>query len=366
MIYLDNAATTKPKGEVIETFLNIQNNLWANPSSINAFGEEVFFALKNTRKSLANLIGAKENEIIFTSGATEGANQFIKSVLHRGGHVITSSYEHSAVYEVIKKMTDDIIYISPVEGIIDPGDVLSSIKDDTKLVCIMHVNNEIGAINNIYEITRLVKQKNKDICVFSDGVQAIGKINVDVNKLGVDGYIASAHKFHGLKGTGFLYTKKQIKRFIDGGGQENGYRSGTENVAGIISLCKALEIADKNLNSKFSNAQKVREYFVNNLDPDFKIITCREQSPYILNVCIKNIKPEVLVHMLDEDEIYIGTKSACSKNSKTSRVLDSLKLPKEYESSCIRISFSGEENMDDMKMAVEKINFYANKLKELR
>ncbi len=362
MIYFDNAATTKPSKNAVDAFLKSCDVYWANPSALHSFGEEVFFELKKSRDNIKNLLNIKKGEIYFTSSATESINLFFKGLLKKEDHLIISEYEHSAVYESAKLFENEggeVTYLKAKNGIIDPEDVRSSIKDNTKLVANMFVNNEIGAINPVQEISRLIKNINPNIKFFVDGVQAVGKTPVDLNELNCDGFTLSAHKFHGLKGTGLLYVKDtHIHPQILGGGQESAMRSGTENVGGIFALDAALADAVNNLEKNIDYVGSIKQRFIDNLKdfPGVRINSPENSVPNILNISFKGIKAEVLVHMLEESEIYVNTSSACSKNGhKKSRTLLALGLSDEDIRGALRFSFSDYNTLEEVDFACEKI-----------
>ncbi len=370
MIYLDNAATTKPSKNVIEAFLKSCDEYWANPSSLHKFGEEVFFELKNSRDNIKKLLNIKNGEIFFTSSATESINLFFKGFLKKGDHIIISDYEHAAVYESARNFENEggeVTYIKSENGAINPEPVINEIKDNTKLVAVMFVNNEIGAINPIKEICKQVKTKNSKIKFFVDGVQAVGKLKVDIDDLGCDAFVISPHKFHGLKGTGILYVKDDnIKPQILGGGQEQGLRSGTENVGGIFASEVAIRDAVNNLDENIVKFKLLKERFLNNMSgfKGFKVNSPLNSVNNILNISFERVKAEVLVHMLEEYEIYVNTSSACSKNGhKKSRTLTSIGLNDSEMKGAIRISFSDYNTVEEIDIATEKIKECVDRLR---
>lgn len=362
MIYLDNAATTKPSKSVVDAFLKSSDKYWGNPSSLHSFGEDVFFELKNSRENIKKLLNISKGEIYFTASATESINLFFKGFLKKGDHIVISEYEHAAVYESARDFENsggDVTCIKPKNGTIDPDDVKNAIKDNTALVAIMFVNNEIGALNPVKDIAKVVKNTNPKAKFFVDGVQSIGKTCVDIDDIGCDAFVISAHKFHGMKGSGILYLKDiNIKPQILGGGQEFGMRSGTENVGGIFAMEQALQDAVNNLDKNIAYYKSLRERFLDNFK-DFKgvkINSPKNSVPHILNISFEGIRAEVLVHMLEEHGIYVNTSSACSKNGrKKSRTLVSLGLSDADIQGAIRVSFSDYNTIEEMDIAAEKI-----------
>ncbi|MDO5716971.1 MAG: cysteine desulfurase family protein [Tissierellia bacterium] len=371
MIYLDNAATTQPLPEVLEAYKRMQLELWANPSSLHEFGEDVFFELKEVRDSIKNLLHGREGDIIFTSGATEGINTFLRSVLRREGHVITSAYEHAAVHQVLKAYEAEggrVTYLQPEHGIITKEAVLEAIQEDTLLVALMHVNNEIGVKNPIADICRAVKARRSDILFFSDGVQAGGKIPVDLQSLAVDGYALSAHKFHGLKGTGLLYVRNlHLHPLILGGGQENGLRSGTQNVGGIVAMEEALRHCIKDMDQKLAHVESLRNICLEELKElkGMKVNQFPESIPHILSLSFTDLKGEVLVHMLDQKKIYVNTKSACSSTGhKASRTLQAIGLSDREAMGTIRLSFDSTQSEEDIRRAAREIRATVEELQQ--
>ncbi|MCI5675233.1 MAG: cysteine desulfurase [Ezakiella sp.] len=372
MIYLDNAATTKPSKAAIDAFLKASEITWSNPSSVHAFGEEAAFLLKKARENIKGYLEIKNGEIYFTSAATESINLFFMSALKPDDHIIISSYEHAAVYENARRfeeMGGHVSYIKPIDGTIRAIDVVDAIKPNTRMVAIMYVNNEIGAINPVKEIAKAVKMKNRDILFFVDGVQAVGKIKVDIDDINCNGFAVSAHKFHGMKGTGLLYLNGvSLKPQILGGGQEMGLRSGTENVAGILAMEAALKEAVEKLDVNRAKVTHLRETFLDGLkDLDgYKINTPENSVPHILSISFEKSKGEVLVHMLEEDEIYVNTSSACGKiGHKKSRTLTSLGLSDDLINGTIRFSFQDDDRVEDMVFASEKVIKAVERIREI-
>lgn len=372
MIYLDNAATTKPSESVIEAFNEAQLNLWANPSAAHSFGEEVYFKVKDARDGIKKLLNIRDGEIYFTSSATESINTFFKGVLKQGDHLIVSSYEHSAVFNNAKYFEEnggEVTYIKPIDGIVTSDMIISNLKDNTKLVAIMCVNNEVGALNDVVSIAKAVKEKNPNIKVFSDCVQAIGKVKIDLSNSSLNGISISPHKFHGLKGTGLLYLNDvNVEPLLLGGGQEFGMRSSTENVGGIFATYAALKDAINNQESFTQKTSVLRNLMIEKLS-DIEDMIINEPVnfvPNILSVSFKKVKGEALVHMLEGDEIYLSTASACSTHSnKKSRTLDAMNVPDDYVDGTIRISFSDYNDESDVIFAAEKICQYVKTIREL-
>lgn len=368
MIYLDNSATTEPYREVVDAFVKVSRQFFGNPSSLHGIGLEAEKLLNESRRQLAELLGVKDKEIFFTSGGTEGNNTAIKGIAFeyrkRGKHIITTSVEHPSVYETCRQLEGlgfDVTYL-PVgsDGAVRVSDVERAIRDDTILVSVMHTNNEVGAVQPIEAIGRLLQNYPK-IFFHVDCVQAIGKTPVDFRKANIDLATVSAHKFHGLKGTGALFVREGIRLspLLAGGNQEKGLRSGTENVAGIVAMAKALRLEMEKMAAERGNLLEMKHYLLDELEkiPQVTVHSRREDaSPNIVNFSVRGMKGEVLVHALEERGIYVSTTSACSsKLEKPSRTLLAMGVPKELAQSALRISLSYTNTMEEIRIAAETI-----------
>ena len=377
MIYFDNSATTKPHEDVLKTYLKVSSEYFGNPSSIHHVGLEAERLLRTSRLQLANLLGVKEQEIIFTSGGTEGNNFAIKGVAYkyksRGKHIITTSIEHPSVSNAclqLEKEGFEVTYL-PVgpDGKVKAEDVKNALRPDTILVSIMFVNNEVGSIQPIEEIGRLLQNFPKTL-FHVDYVQGAGKIPLDIHGSHIDLLTISAHKFHGLKGTGALYLREGLKLepLLAGGGQERGFRSGTENVAGIVAMAKALRIALEDLDRKRKRMEEIRLFLRSELEKieGIFINTPKEgTAPHILNFSVPGYKAEVLVHAIAEKGVLVSTTSAChSKRNEPSKTLLAMGCEEKIAESPIRISLSYENTMDEAKYAVQAIKNSINQLQK--
>lgn len=361
MIYFDNSATTVPHSEVIDTYNKVVKDFFGNPSSLHILGAEAENLFIRARMQIADLLQVKSNEILFTSGGTEGNNLAIKGIAlqyqNRGKHIITTEVEHASVYEACRSLEQlgfDITYL-PVnqEGHIDVGMLEAAIRDDTILISVMHVNNELGSIQPIYEIGKIVKRYPK-VFFHVDDVQGFSKVPLHLKKANIDLCTYSGHKINGLKGTGILYVRENIKLFplFHGGGQEDGKRSGTENLPGAISLAKAFRLAKEKELSDLHYLKELREYFVKQLSkvPGVLLNSPKNQvAPHIINISVPNTKPEVIIHTLGEQGIFISTKSACSsRDADENRVLDACGYSKERSTTALRISLSYKNNKEEI------------------
>lgn len=356
MIYLDNAATTKMYDEALEAYVDICKNHYANPSALHSYGMEAENLIKETKKYIGKLISAGESEIFFTKSATESNNIAIKSF---DGVAITSKIEHSSVFNSLKNAHfTEVRYISNDRyGFIDENNLRNKLDKDVTFVSFIYVNNEIGTIQNIKKLSKIIKDFNKDIVIHIDATQAMGKISCDVNDLGVDMMSFSAHKFHGPKQLGGLYIRRsiqgKIKPILDGGYQEI-ISSGTNNPPAIyacgIALKKQVE------SNEYAYIEELNHYLrkliEENIEDSYIISPFESSSPYILDVAFANIKSEVLLHMLEEEEIYVSSGSACSKGQ-YSRVLSALGIEKEYLDGAIRFSFSSEIKKEDLDFTLK-------------
>lgn len=379
MIYLDNCATTKPDKEVVEVMMKALTDDFANPSSLHSFGLKVEKEIDIARKSAADLIGANADEIYFTSGGTESNNIAVHGAILKnkrmGKKIITSKIEHASIYDQFKHYRDlgyDVCYLDVDEfGRVDIDKFKRELNDDTILVSLIYVHNELGTINNVKEIFGIVKSKNKNILCHVDGVQAVGKIPVNVRDLGCDTLSFSSHKIYGPKGMGALYKKRDlnIESLVIGGGQEKGLRSGTENVPGILGFGKACELTNRNLEKRLVHAKEIKKYLLERLDKnldDYKINTPENSTNFIISLSILDIRAEVLLHYLEGDDIYISTASACTSNgTHKSNTLEKIGLSDKYSEGTIRICTSKDTTREDIDIFVEKLVKYVNEIRKI-
>jgi len=365
MIYFDNAATTQTQPEVIKTYTEVATKIWGNPSSLHNLGTQATRILEASRRQIAELLGKESKEIFFTSGGTEGDNWVIKGVAfekaHLGKHIIVSAIEHPAVKEsaLWLKTQGFEVDLAPVntQGFVDVSALETLIRPDTTLVSVMAVNNEIGAIQPIQEISHLLADK-PTISFHVDAVQAIGKMPMEQYLTDrVDFASFSGHKFHSVRGVGFVYIKagKKIAPLLTGGGQESDKRSTTENVAGIAATAKALRLTlDK---GKATDSQKqlaaMKQILVDELSKyqDVTVFSGRENFvPSILTFGIKNIRGEVIVHAFEDHQIYISTTSACSsKAGKPAGTLIAMGVPQKLAQTAVRVSLDDDNDMGQIE-----------------
>lgn len=372
-IYLDNSATTKPYQEVVDKMVLALTTQYGNPSSIHKKGIEVEREIKEIRRNIARSLGAKENEIYFTSGGTECNNTIIRSVARLNkktkNHIISTVIEHPSVLDTLKDLESEGFQVTylPVDkdGKISIEDLKNAIKKETILVSIMHVNNEIGTIQPIEEIGKYLKSLDEKIYLHVDAVQSYAKIKFRPSRYNIDFMSVSGHKLHGPKGIGFMYVKEnnRIKPLLTGGGQEIGIRSGTENVPGIYGIGEAVKVINKDLEGTIDKIRELRdllkEEILANID-DVKINTPEDGVCHVLNVSFRGVRGEVLLHYLEQKEIYVSTGSACSSKKKGSHVLNAIGLTPEEIEGAIRFSLSDlntkEEILETIKVLKESVS----------
>ncbi|HHW4958344.1 TPA: cysteine desulfurase family protein [Streptococcus suis] len=363
MIYFDNAATTQVYPEVLKTYTEVATKIWGNPSSLHSLGSQATRILEASRKQIAELLGQDSKEIFFTSGGTEGDNWVIKGVAfekaHLGKHIIVSAIEHPAVKEsaLWLKTQGFEIDLAPVnaQGFVDVSALESLIRPDTTLVSIMAVNNEIGAIQPIQEISQLLADK-PTISFHVDAVQAIGKVPTERYLTDrVDFASFSGHKFHSVRGVGFVYVKsgKKIAPLLTGGGQESDKRSTTENVAGIAATAKALRLTLDKATDSQKRLAAMKQILVDELGKyaDVTVFSGLEDFvPSIVTFGIKNIRGEVIVHAFEDHQIYISTTSACSsKAGKPAGTLIAMGVPQKLAQTAVRISLDEDNDMGQIE-----------------
>ena len=380
MIYFDNSATTKPYPEALATYTEVATRIWGNPSSLHNLGSQATRILEASRKQIAELIGKKAEEIYFTSGGTEGDNWILKGVAFEkapyGKHIIVSDIEHPAIKESaawLKTQGFEVDY-APVDarGFVKVDALASLLRPDTTLVSIMAVNNEIGSIQPIHEIAALLEDR-PTISFHVDAVQALAKVATEVYlPERVDFATFSSHKFHGLRGVGFVYIKegKKITPLLTGGGQEKEMRSTTENVAGIAATAKALRLAMENQEAFASKTQQMKEVIRKELAnyPDVTIFSGEDHfAPHILTFGIKGVRGEVVVHAFEEFDIYISTTSACSsKAGKPAGTLIAMGVDKSVAQTAVRLSLDIENDMSQVEQFLTKFKLIYEQTRKVR
>ncbi|MBN2260012.1 MAG: cysteine desulfurase [Clostridiales bacterium] len=369
MIYFDNSSTTMPKKEVQEAINEYALTLYGNPSSLHRLGIDSEKMILLAKREISEIINSDSNEIIFTSGGTESNNLAVIGTAMRnknnGMHLVTTEFEHASILNAFKYLENqgfEITYIKPdKDGIVNLENVKKAIREDTILVSIMHVNNEIGSIQDIDEIGNYIKKIKKEIYFHVDAVQSFGKLKIDVKQAKIDLLSISAHKIHGYKGIGALYIRKntRINPLFFGGQQEKGIRPGTENLLGIISFLKAAQLVKKDQKTNFDEVKKIKEIMVEGIKTieNIKFNALNNSIPYILNVSFKGLKGEVLLHALEQRGLFVSTGSACNSKKKIhSHVLEAIELEEKYLDGTIRFSFSSLNTEDEANRAVAIIH----------
>lgn len=371
MIYLDYAATTPVDRQVLDTFVNVTKNYIGNPNSLHKLGIDARELIDAATKQIANLLGVLPSEVIYTSGASEANNAAIKGVCskyrNRGKHIITSKLEHSSITSTLSYLQSrgyDIDFVkTDSNGLIDLEDLKSLIRDDTILVTICSVNSEVGVIQPIEKIAKILKEYPK-IYFHSDMTQSIGKVNIDISN--VDMISFSAQKIYGLKGIGCLIKKESIviDPIIHGGKSTTIYRSGTPAVGLITSFSKALRLAISNLSNNYKYISSLNTYLKDMINDDSIHLNSNKYCiPHILNISVIGIKPETLLHALEKEEIYISTQTACSSKSTSSVAVFEVTKNQEYSQYSIRISISHLTKKCELDIFY---NTLVKKIKELK
>lgn len=373
IVYLDNSATTKPCDLSIQYMNNALTENWGNPSSLHTIGihaEDLIFSAKET---CAKIIGARSDEIYFTSGGTEANNLAVSGAVQsrakRGNRIVTTEIEHPSVLEVMKNLEQkgfEVIYLKPDEnGVVSPDSLKNAINKNTILVSIMLVNNEIGTIQPVLEAANIIRTVGAPALLHCDAVQAFGKIGIKVNELGADLLSFSGHKIHAPKGIGVLYKKKgvTISPIVFGGGQQDALRPGTEAVPLISALEGAIRSLP-NIKESYDNMQQLCCYAKDKLKATGIVEFNSPQNalPYILNISVPGYRSETLLHFLDAKGIFISSGSACSKG-KLSHTLSALKLDSKRIDSALRISFSRENSFEDIDKLCDALLEASKKLK---
>lgn len=376
-IYFDNSATTPVLSAVAEIYQHVSNDCFGNPSSLHRLGVTSEKAIRCSRQAIAASLSCSENEIYFTSGGTEGNNLLLQGIARAHGkrkrHIITSPIEHPSVGKVFKMLGKEgyDIEMLPVDrlGQIDMSYLQNAIREDTLLVSIMHVNNEVGTSQKLKDISKIIRSKS-EAYFHTDAVQSFGKLPIDVSCAGVDMLTVSGHKIHAPKGTGAIFIRKgiRIEPLMYGGGQENNIRPGTENVPGIAALGKATELAMADMESFRASTGALCGYIIKELTdrlPDIIVNSdTKANAPHILNLSVLGVKAEVLLHSLEEKNIYVSTGSACSSRKKdVSHVLKAIGCRETEMDSSIRLSFSSQNNMNEANIFVDTM---VDIVKELR
>lgn len=363
MIYLDYSATTMTSREVLDSFVQSSTKYIGNPNSLHKLGVEANNLINKATSQIANILGVKENEIIYTSGASESNNLALKGIAHkyqnRGKHIITTNFEHSSIYGPLTFLSElgfDVDFVeSDDNGIVDLENLKNLIRDDTILVSVGAINSEIGIKQPIDEIAKVIKECNNKTFFHVDITQAVGKIKLDLKNVDLASF--SAHKFFGIKGIGALIKKENIniEPLIHGGKSTTIYRSGTPTLPLIVSTAKALRLAYEDIDKKYNHVLELNKYLKKELSK-IKNIHINSNDlciPHILNLSVIGIKPETFLHALEEYDVYISTQTACSKSGSHSKSVYALTHDENIASSSIRISISYITTKEEIDKFIE-------------
>ncbi len=370
IIYFDNASTTRVYPCVLDIYRSIHEEYFANPSSIHKEGQKALYLFNKTKDNILSLLKMKDHQLIMTSGATEANNLAIKGIAlrykNRGNHLITSIYEHPSVLEAFKQLEDQfgfkVTYLSPADrGVITANSVKEAITDQTILVSVMAVNNEIGSINEIEKIASLLKGYPK-IIFHVDACQAIGKLEKEISYNDVDLITVSAHKIHGLVGSGALIKRKRIELLPlnSGGGQEYNYRSGTEDLANLCAFYEALKLALEKEKENYQKVSSISKILINYLQDNkykYELNSFNPINPYIINFSTLNKKGSVVVEALSNHNIMVSSVSAChSSKEKGSYVVKSLNKSDKVANNTIRVSLDASNTIEEMNIFISTID----------
>ena len=366
-VYLDNSATTRAHPEVVDIIQKTMLEDYGNPSSMHMKGVEAEIYVKNAKDIIASSLKCETENILFTSGGTESDNLALigaaRAYVRKGKHIITSQIEHPAVLETCEYLSKEgyeITYL-PVDenGIIRSNILERSIRPDTILVSVMHTNNEIGAVEPVDEIGRIIKRVNPDTIFHVDAVQGYGKCHIIPKRAGIDLMSVSAHKLHGPKGVGFLYMSDRVrlKPIIYGGGQQKGLRSGTENVPGIAGMGKAVELTMRTMDEDVARLKEYKSYVVSRLGSmeglHINGFNGGDSAPHIISVSVKDVRAEVLLHALEDKGVYVSSGSACASNKPAiSATLKAIGTERELLDSTIRLSMSVFTTKEELDYAI--------------
>lgn len=378
MIYLDNAATTRTAPEVVEAMLPYFSELYGNASTVYEFGAKSKEAVTNARETIANAIGAKDNEIYFTAGGSESDNWALKATAEaykdKGKHIITSKIEHHAILhtcEWLEKNGFEVTYLDVDEfGVVKLEELKKAIRPDTILISIMFANNEIGTIEPVAEIGRIAREHG--VLFHTDAVQAFGQLPINVDELNIDMLSSSGHKLNGPKGIGFLYIRKgvKIRSFLHGGAQERKRRAGTENVPGIVGFGKAVELALATMEERTAKERKLRDHLMERVLKEIPFTRVNgdrtNRLPNNVNLCFQFVEGESLLIMLDMKGICGSSGSACTSGSlDPSHVLLAIGLPHEIAHGSLRLTLGEDTTLEDIDFTVDAIKEIVTQLREM-
>ncbi|BBM36889.1 cysteine desulfurase family protein [Pseudoleptotrichia goodfellowii] len=382
MIYLDNAASTKPKEEVVNTMIEIMKNSYANPDAIHEFSHGIFLKIKNARKTVGSFLGVSPERIYFTAGGSDGNNLVLQGIVEVNSktkkHLITTKIEHPSVYETFKNYESkgfevDFLDVDK-DGYVDLEQLKKILREDTLLVSIGTVNSEVGSVQDLEKIAKIIKSKSKDIYFHTDFVQGFGCTDIKFDKIPVDAITVSGHKIYASKGIGAVYVADGVKltNVIYGSNSENGIAKRTMPTELILGFAKAVELLDKNYKKDMEYLQNLKVEFAKKIEENISDIRINslfdmgKSSPKVLNVSFRGTKGEVLTHFLGMNEIYVSTGSACSSKKGNSRVLSCMGLSQNELDGAIRFSFSYENTLKEIDKVVEVLKKSVDQIRKMK
>lgn len=382
MIYLDNAASTKPKQEVIDVMVESMKENFANADAIHEFSHKIAQKIKKSRKIVGDFLGVDENRIFFTAGGGDGNNLLLQGIIEANSrtkkHLITTKIEHPTVFENFRYYEQkgfEVDYLDiDKEGYVNTEQLKNLLREDTLIVSIGAVNSETGAIQNLEEIGKIIKEKSKDIYFHTDFVQGLGTVDIKFDEIPVDAITMSGHKIYAPKGIGAIYLKKDVKviNVVKGENSENGIVKRTMPTELIFAFTKAVELLQKNYKNDMKKIQELKEKFAEEIEKNIENVKfnsgfdIKKSSPKILNVSFKGAKGEVLTHFLGMNEIYVSTGSACSSKTGNSRILEAMKLDPSEINGAIRFSFSIYNTLEEISEVVTVLKSSVERIRKMR
>ena len=382
MIYLDNAASTKSKQEVIDVMVESMKENFANADAIHEFSHKIAQKIKKSRKIVGDFLGVEGNRIFFTAGGGDGNNLLLQGIIEANSrtkkHLITTKIEHPTVFENFRYYEQkgfEVDYLDvDKEGYVDTEQLKNLLREDTLIVSIGAVNSETGAIQNLEEIGKIIKEKSKDIYFHTDFVQGLGTVDIKFDEIPVDAITMSGHKIYAPKGIGAIYLKKDVKviNVVKGENSENGIVKRTMPTELIFAFTKAVELLQKNYKNDMKKIQELKEKFAEEIEKNIENVKfnsgfdIKKSSPKILNVSFKGAKGEVLTHFLGMNEIYVSTGSACSSKTGNSRILEAMKLDPSEINGAIRFSFSIYNTLEEISEVVTVLKSSVERIRKMR
>ena len=382
MIYLDNAASTKPKQEVIDVMVESMKENFANADAIHEFSHKIAQKIKKSRKIVGDFLGVDGNRVFFTAGGGDGNNLLLQGIIEANSrtkkHLITTKIEHPTVFENFRYYEQkgfEVDYLDiDKEGYVNTEQLKNLLREDTLIVSIGAVNSETGAIQNLEEIGKIIKEKSKDIYFHTDFVQGLGTVDIKFDEISVDAITMSGHKIYAPKGIGAIYLKKDVKviNVVKGENSENGIVKRTMPTELIFAFTKAVELLQKNYKNDMKKIQELKEKFAEEIEKNIENVKfnsgfdIKKSSPKILNVSFKGAKGEVLAHFLGMNEIYVSTGSACSSKTGNSRILEAMKLDPSEINGAIRFSFSIYNTLEEISEVVTVLKSSVERIRKMR